>query len=421
MSMETHPSKDILETLGTELRGKFIVLCVTGSVAAVQSSEIARLLMRHGAEVVAVFSDAAQEIIHPYLMEWATGNPVITKLTGKIEHVSLAGEHKEKADLILIAPATANTISKIAMGIDDTPVTSTVTTAFGSGTPLIIVPAMHASMYKHPILNENIEKLKELGVEFIGPRLEEGKAKIATPKEVVAAVLTKLEAHQDLAKVRFLITAGPTLEYIDPVRIITSKSSGRMGVEIAKAAYERGATVTLVYGHGTVPPPDNVTVINVETTQAMYEAVTSELSTQEYDVVIAAAAVADWTPKRKRKEKVPTAKTRTLSVAFQPTMKIVDAIKGIQEPVYLVLFKAEHGVTDDELIARAHTRMIKAKADLIVANDVGREGVGFGTTTNELFVIDESKKVIHIPKASKANVAHSLLDIIKKQIGRRRA
>jgi phosphopantothenoylcysteine decarboxylase/phosphopantothenate--cysteine ligase len=417
--METHPSKDILETIGTELRGKFIVLCVTGSVAAVQSSEIARLLMRHGAEVVAVFSDAAQEIIHPYLMEWATGNPVITTLTGKIEHVSLAGEHKEKADLILIAPATANTISKIAMGIDDTPVTSTVTTAFGSGIPLVIVPAMHASMYKHPILNDNIEKLKELGVEFIGPRLEEGKAKIATPKEVVATILTKLGTHHDFAKIRFLITAGPTLEYIDPIRIITSKSSGRMGVEIAKAAYERGANVTLVYGHGTVTPPDKVTVINVETTQAMYDAVTSELSAHEYDIVIAAAAVADWTPKTQRKEKVPTAKTRTLSVALQPTVKIVDTIKGIREAVFLVLFKAEHNVSDDELIARAHKRMVKAKADLIVANDVGREGVGFGTTTNELFVIDETKEVVHIPKASKSKVAHALLDIIRKRIGPR--
>jgi phosphopantothenoylcysteine decarboxylase/phosphopantothenate--cysteine ligase len=415
MPMETHPSKDILETIGTELRGKFIVLCVTGSVAAVQSSEIARLLMRHGAEVVAVFSDAAQEIIHPYLMEWATGNPVITKLTGKIEHVSLAGEHKEKADLILIAPATANTISKIAMGIDDTPVTSTVTTAFGSGIPLVIVPAMHASMYKHSILNENIEKLKEQGVEFIGPRLEEGKAKIATPKEVVATILTKLGTHHDLAKIRILITAGPTLEYIDPIRIITSKSSGRMGVEIAKAAYERGANVTLVYGHGKVTPPDKVTVINVETTQAMYDAVTSELSAHEYEIVIAAAAVADWTPKKQRKEKVPTAKTRTLSVALQPTVKIVDTIKGIRESVFLVLFKAEHNVSDDELIARAHKRMVKAKADLIVANDVGREGVGFDTTTNELFVIDEAKEVVHIPKASKSKVAHALLDIIRKR------
>jgi phosphopantothenoylcysteine decarboxylase/phosphopantothenate--cysteine ligase len=416
MSMDIHPSKDIIETLSTALRGKFIVLCITGSVAAVQSSEIARLLMRHGAEVVAVFSDAAKEIIHPYLMEWATGNPVITKLTGKIEHIALTGEHKEKADLILIAPATANTISKIAMGIDDTPVTSTVTTAFGSGIPIIIVPAMHASMYKHPILVENIKKLEELDVEFVGPRMEEGKAKIATPKEVVDIVLKRLGVKHDLVGKRFLITAGPTLEYIDPIRIVTSKSSGRMGIEIAKAAYQRGADVTVVYGHGSVSPPKNVKVIAVETTQEMYDAVISELSTEKVDVLISAAAVADWKPKTQRKNKVPTNRRKTLSVTFQPTQKIVDAVKGVQDSIFLVLFKAEHNVSDDELVLRAYKRLVKAKADLIVANDVGREGVGFQTTTNELFVIDKRKQVIHLPKASKAKVAGKLIDIIKTRI-----
>ena len=321
MRKATHPSRDIIESLGVELRGKFVVHCITGSVAAVQSPEIARLLMRHGAEVVAVFSEAAHIIIHPYLMEWATGNPVITELTGAIEHVALAGEHKEKADLLLVAPATANTISKIAMGVDDTPVTSTVTTAFGTGIPIMIVPAMHASMYNHPIVRENIKKLEDLGVVFIGPRLEEGKAKIATTKEVVSAIIQKIGVKHDLDKKQFLITAGPTIEYIDPVRIVTSKSSGRMGVELAKAAYERGAKVTLVYGRGSVPPPEGVKVIPVETTQEMTDAVAAELETTKFDVAIAAAAVADWKPKQPRKEKVPTEKTATLSITFQPTPK----------------------------------------------------------------------------------------------------
>ena len=144
-----HPSKDIVQTEGTELKEKRIVLCITGSVAEVQCPEIARRLMRHGAEVFAVMSPMAQKIIHPYLMEWATGNPVVTELTGKIEHVALAGEHDNKADLILVAPATANTISKVASGIDDTTVTSVASTAFGSKIPIIIVPAMHESMYRH--------------------------------------------------------------------------------------------------------------------------------------------------------------------------------------------------------------------------------------------------------------------------------
>ncbi|MFX1342628.1 MAG: bifunctional phosphopantothenoylcysteine decarboxylase/phosphopantothenate--cysteine ligase CoaBC [Promethearchaeota archaeon] len=419
MRKTTHPSRDIIESLGVELRGKCIVQCITGSVAAVQSPEIARLLMRHGAEVVAVFSEAAHIIIHPYLMEWATGNPVITELTGAIEHVALAGEHEEKADLILVAPATANTISKIAMGVDDTPVTSTVTTAFGTGIPIMIVPAMHASMYAHPIVRENIKKLEDLGVVFIGPRLEEGKAKIATTKEVVGAIIKKIGAKHDLGKKQFLITAGPTIEYIDPVRIVTSKSSGRMGVELAKAAYERGAKVTLVYGRGSVPPPEGVKVIPVETTQEMADAVVAELETTTFDVAIAAAAVADWKPKQPRKEKVPTEKTATLSVTFQPTPKVVDSIKKKQKTAFLVLFKAEHQVSDDELITRAHARLKTAKADLILANDVGRKGVGFDTEMNELFVIDEAKEVIHIPKTSKKELAHQILDFILKRIGKK--
>ena len=419
MRKTTHPSRDIIESLGVELRGKFIVHCITGSVAAVQSPEIARLLMRHGAEVVAVFSEAAHIIIHPYLMEWVTGNPVITELTGAIEHVALAGEHEEKADLILVAPATANTISKIAMGVDDTPVTSTVTTAFGTGIPIMIVPAMHASMYNHPIVRENIKKLEDLGVVFIGPRLEEGKAKIATTKEVVSAIIQKIGTKRDLGKKQFLITAGPTIEYIDPVRIVTSKSSGRMGVELAKAAYERGAKVTLVYGRGFVPPPEGVKVIPVETTDEMVDAVAAELETTKFDVAIATAAVADWKPKQPRKEKVPTEKTTTLSITFQPTPKVVDSIKKKQKTAYLVLFKAEHQVSDDELITRAYARLKSAKADLILANDVGRKGVGFDTETNELFVIDEAKEVTHIPKSSKKKVAHQILDIILKRIGKK--
>lgn len=149
--MNEHPSKDIVGTKGNELNGMCIVLCITGSVAAVECPEIARSLMRHGAEVFTVMSPMSRTIIHPFLMEWATGNTVITELTGKIEHVALAGDHPQTADLVLVAPATANSISKIACGIDDTTVTSVVSTAFGSCTPMIIVPAMHATMYRHPI------------------------------------------------------------------------------------------------------------------------------------------------------------------------------------------------------------------------------------------------------------------------------
>ena len=410
-----HPSKDIIGTKGNELRGKRIVLCITGSVAAVKSPEIARELMRHGAEVYPVMTPMAQKIIHPYLMEWATGNPVLVELTGKVEHVALAGLHPKRADLVIVAPATANTISKIACGIDDTPVTTVVSTAFGSNIPTMIVPAMHESMYRHPIVTENIEKLKSLGLEFVGPRIEEGKAKIAEVEDVVSAVIRKLAATKDLVGKRVLVTAGPTLEYIDPIRVITNKSSGKMGVAIAEEALLRGANVTLIYGPGAVSPPWRVRVINVETTEDMYNAAMMELKSEKYDIIIAAGAAADFTPEKPIKHKVLTRTTPELLLKLKPTPKIIDAVKKISPSAFLVAFKAEYRLSDEELIKSAYQRLKAANADLIVANDVSRQGVGFEVDTNEVFIIDKDRNIIHIPLTTKQEVAKKLLDnIIKK-------
>lgn len=409
--MRKHPSKDILGTKSEVLKGKRIVLCITGSVAAVQCPEIARALMRNGAEVFAVMSPAAQRIIHPYLMEWATGNPVVTELTGKIEHVALVGAWDERADLVLVAPATANTISKIACGIDDTTVTSVVSTAFGSNTPIIIVPAMHESMYNHSILNENIKRLKALGVEFVGPRIEEGKAKIAETQEILNAVVRKLAAKKDFVGLRVLVTAGPTVEYLDPVRVITNKSSGKMGVAIAEEAISRGADVTLVYGLGTASPPYGVRVIRVETTEEMYDAVVSELKSQKYDLVVAAAAAADWKPFKTYSHKVSTHGVRSISVKLKPTMKIVDVVKKLSPKTFLIAFRAEYNLPKKELIESAYERLMKASADLIVVNDVSKEGVGFGTDTNEVFIVDKGKRATHIPLAPKREVAKKILDV----------
>ncbi|MDI6904316.1 MAG: bifunctional phosphopantothenoylcysteine decarboxylase/phosphopantothenate--cysteine ligase CoaBC [Candidatus Bathyarchaeia archaeon] len=414
--MSTHPSKDIVGTKGKELKDKRIVLCITGSVAAVQCPEIARTLMRHGAEVFAVMSPMAQKIIHPYLMEWATGNTIITELTGKIEHVALVGEHPKKADLVLVAPATANTISKIACGIDDTTVTSVVSTAFGSKISIIVVPAMHESMYNHPILSENIKKLKALGVEFVGPRIEEGKAKIAETKEIVDAVIRKLTVKQDFSGLRVLVTAGPTIEYIDPIRVVTNRSSGKMGVAIAEEALNRGAEVTLVYGLGTAAPPRKARVISVETTEQMHEAVVSELKSKKYNVVIAAAAAADWTIEKPYSYKVSTHKLHSISLKLKPTRKIIDYVKKVSPKTFLVAFRAEYKLSKKELIESAYKRLLEADADLIVVNDVGKKGVGFGTETNEVFIVDRKKKVVHVPLAPKREVARKILDVVNEKI-----
>ena len=417
--MTNHPSKDITGTKGSELKGKKIVLCVTGSVAAVRSSEIARELMRHGAEVFAVMSQMAQKIVHPYLMEWATGNPVVTELTGKIEHVALTGECKEKADLVLVAPATANTISKIACGIDDTPVTSVVSTAFGSEIPMIVVPAMHESMYRHPVLMENTEKLETLGVEFVGPRVEEDKAKIAETEEILETVFRKLEAKKELVGVNVLVTAGPTVEYIDPIRVITNRSSGRMGVAIAEEALARGAQVTLIYGPGMAVPPRSAKLVSVETTEQMHKAVASELKSKKYNIVIATAAAADWKPEKPFQRKVPTRTTPELTLKLKPTQKIIKMVKKISPNAFLVPFRAEHGLSDKELVERAFELIKEVGADLVAVNDVGRKGVGFDVDTNEIYIVDRNKTVIHVPLTTKREVAKRLFDVIKERISLR--
>ena len=414
--MSSHPSKDIVGKKGDELKGKGIVLCITGSVAAVQCSEIARELMRHGAEVFAVMSQMAQKIIHPDLMEWATGNSVVTELTGKIEHVALTGVYPErKTDLTVVAPATANTVGKIACGIEDTSVTSTVSAAFGLEIPIIIVPAMHESMYRHPIVADNIKRLQMLGVEFIGPRIEEGKAKIATTGEIVNAVLSKL-GKKSMGDSRVLVTAGPTIEYIDPIRVITNKSSGKMGIALAEEARRRGARVTLICGHGTTPPPSGMKTLEVETTKQMHDVVLSELKGGRYDLLIAAAAATDFAPESSHDEKIDSHSVKTVNVKLKSLPKMIDEVKKVSPSIFLVAFKAEYKISNQELVERARERLKTSRADLIVANDVGREGRGFQTDTNEVFIVDGDRKVVHVPLSPKSDVAKRLLDHISKKM-----
>ncbi|HOV62811.1 MAG TPA: bifunctional phosphopantothenoylcysteine decarboxylase/phosphopantothenate--cysteine ligase CoaBC [Spirochaetia bacterium] len=410
-----HPSADIVASLGTELEGKRIVLCMSGSVAAVKSSDLARLLMRHGAEVYPVMSRAATRIIHPDLMEWATGHKPVTSLSGKIEHVALAGNVTDRADLVIVAPATANTIGKIACGIDDTPVTTVVTTAIGEGIPLIIVPAMHESMYRHPFVKENIEKLRSHGIRVIEPRIEESKAKIAQASDIYDEVLRVIGPDHILEGVRILITAGRTVEYIDPIRVITNNSSGKMGVALATAAVRLGAEVTLIYGRGTAVPPLSVKLVRVETSDSMFEAVKNELSEKQYDVFIGAAAVGDWKPREKAETKISTHLQERLSIELVATPKIIDTVKDIAPDIFLVAFRAITAPDEASLIAEARERLISARADLIAVNDVGKPGRGFESDTNELFVIDR-QTTEHIKLSTKEEVGLNLLRIISSRM-----
>lgn len=401
-----HHVKLIYATKSRKLVGKKIVLAIPGSIAAVECVKLARELIRHGAEVHAVMSPSAQKIIHPYAMEFATGNPVVTEITGFVEHVELAGEHENKVDLVLVCPATANTISKIACGIDDTPVTTVVTTAFAH-TSIMIAPAMHFTMYEHPIVKENIEKLKKLGVEFIGPRFEEGKAKVASVEEIVYHVIKKLH-RKDLAGKRVLVTAGATREYIDPIRFITNRSSGKMGVALAEEAEFRGAEVTLIRTKGSVPSfVENQ--VEVETVEEMLEVIENELNSKKYDIVILAAAVSDFRIKDKVSVKIKSGKALTLEL--EPTPKIIDRVKELQPDVFLVGFKAETGLSEDELIEAARKQIERAGSDIVVANTLK----AFGSEENEAILVgkDFTKK---LPRMNKRELAERLFDEIISMI-----
>ena len=415
-----HPSKDILNKMGL-LAGKKICVACSGSVAVIQSIYIIRELMRLGCEVYCVMSHSAQELIHPNLLHWASGNPVITKLTGEVEHVSLAGNVSNNVDLVLVCPATANTISKIACGIDDTPVTTVVTTAFGSKIPIVIVPAMHYSMFEHPIVRENIRKLRDHGVIFLGPRIEENKAKIEHVDEIVTAIVKILKTHptQDLEGKRILITAGPTREYIDGVRFITNPSTGRMGIAIAREAILRGAEdVTIVYGPGTaeVPQNENVKIINVTSAEEMNNAVKTELKKDSYDAFICSAAIADYTPIEKKDHKIRSQAPDGLMVQLKSTDKCIEVARNADSEVSICAFKAEYNVPKEDLIENAYIGLQKYKADLIIANDVGKEKTGFQHKTNEVYMIDKEKNIEHLPLDDKNLIASKIIDEIVNKV-----
>jgi phosphopantothenoylcysteine decarboxylase/phosphopantothenate--cysteine ligase len=408
MKRTAHPSKDITGSDGSELAGMKIVLCITGSVAAYRAIDLARLLMRHGADVHAVMSEAtASTLLHPDMMKWATGNNVVTKLTGDLEHIALADYNM--SDLIIVYPCTANTIGKAAAGIDDTPVTSVLSVALGAKIPVMIAPAMHEAMYENRFIQQNVKKLKEHGIMFVGPNMEEGKAKAAEPEEVLASAINVFNGP--LAGKRVLVTAGSTVEYIDPIRVITNTSSGKMGIAIAREAERMGAEVTLVYGHGTENP--GVNTVRVDTSEQMRNAVVSELK-KKPDIVIMAAAVADYAPASKSAKKIDTRNGRR-ELSLVATKKIVDEVKKAGSP-FLVAFKADYGVSNETLVEKAHAKLKESNADLVVANDIGRAGSKAGSDRNEVFIVDKKRKVVHVPLDSKAAVARKILELVSESV-----
>lgn len=406
----SHPSFDIIGTYGLELSGKRIILCVAGSVAVYKAIELARLLMRHGANVVCVASNAATKLIKPDYFTWATGNRVITKLTGELEHIDLA-DYK-RSDLIIVYPGTANTLGKLANGIDDTPVSTVLTVGFGSKIPILMALAMHQSMYNNAAVKKNIEFLRNK-IDFISPQLIEGKAKVAEPEDVLEYVLKKFGFSSVLHKKRVLITVGPTVEYIDPVRVITNLSTGKTGVLLAGELVSAGAKVVMIYGPGKEKPPKGVKIISVQTTKEMLDSVKKQLK-KKFDVVILSAAASDYTVKQSSKSKIKSSK-KNLIIKLKRVPKIIDQIKKIQKNVFLVGFKAETNLSKKALEREARKKMRESKADLMIANDIGSPSYKKNPNYNEILVVD-SKRAISSGRKRKDQIAKFIRKEIEKRL-----
>ena len=406
--MTDHPTQQICQTLSDTLHNKTIILAVTGSIAAVRTIELSRELIRHGARIRGVMSSAAANIIHPDALHYATASPVITRITGAVEHVEYCGE-KGSADLLLIAPCTANTISKIAAGIDDTPVTTFAATALGSGKQILIVPAMHGSMYNHPAIGDNIDKLRAMGIHIIDPVIEEHSAKIAANEDIILAV-KRILGDGRLDNKRVIITGGGTIERVDPIRILTSRASGLTGIALAQEAYYRGADVVLI--HPKKQGLYGITEIEAVSTYDMIGSVINEIK-KGCDLFISSAAISDYTVKPEAM-KIPSQQNE-LTLTLCPTPKLLQKVREDFPDLPVIGFKALTNVSKDQLLISAQDLMKKNGLLMVVANDVGKEGMG--TDKNTVYILDSGGIETGPVSGNKIIVVRAIIDRILEVLG----
>ncbi len=357
------------------LDGVNVALGVTGSIAAVKTVELAHELRRQGAEIRAVMTSAATGIIHPWSLEYATDNPTVTEITGAVEHVDLCG-NDGWADVFLIAPATANTVGKMAAAIDDSPVTTCATTAFGADVPIVVVPAMHEPMYDHPGVLDALEQLEEWGVQFVDPRVEEGKAKIAEEEAIVTAV-ARATSDKPLIGRRIIVTSGATTESIDPIRTLSNRASGRTGRAVARACTALGADVVLVHDG---PDKRWAQSIPVESAAEMLDAVRAHA--RDADALVSAAAISDYTLEREP-EKIRSGQ-ETLTLELEPTPKLIDTVREEYPDLPIVGFKAETDESEDALVEQA--RELQDRSDLAFV--VGNNARVMGTAETAAMLVD---------------------------------
>lgn len=388
-------------------KNKNIVLGVTGSIAAYKAAELASRFTKDGFRVDVIMTESSQRFITPLTFRNITGRPVVTTMWDlasefSIEHVALA----EAADVVLIAPATANTIAKITCGMADDMLTCTV---LATKAPVVVAPAMNDNMWANTITQENVAKLKKRGFTFVGPaygRLASGKlgqGRLTGLDEIYGITLQALGRKSDLAGKNIVVTAGGTQEPVDPVRCLTNRSTGKMGYAVAEAARNRGAEVTLISAPTALTKPPGIKVIDINTAEEMLKAV--QTAVKGADALIMAAAVADFRPLKKADKKIKRADLSDLTLELEKTPDILALVKG---DFIRVGFAAE----SHNVIANAKDKVKRKGLDMIVANDITEKDCGFGTETNRVAIIDSKGKAEELPLLPKDEVADRILDSV---------
>ena len=390
----------------TNLKNRSVLLGVSGGVAAYKAVELVRRLKDQGASVTVMMTGAAQQFITPLSLQVASQNTVYTSLFQEpLTHISVPAA----ADIMVVAPATANSIGKFANGIADDILSTAFLTFRG---PVVIAPSMNGKMYEHPVVQQNLKKLLSLGIIQTGPDSgplacgEEGTGRLAEVDDIVEAVIAAL-TPKDLTGQKLIVTAGPTREYLDPVRFISNRSSGKMGFSLAKAARNRGAAVVLISGPTSLKIPQGLTFLRVDTSDQMLSAVREETE-RGASALIMAAAVADFRPARKSQVKVE--KKEAASLLLSSTEDIVSCIAQGKKRPFIIGFAAETG----KRIDRAREKMKRKKMDMIVFNDVTEHGAGFETDTNRVVIMDNKKGLTQTKLMSKDDVANAILNHYRK-------
>lgn len=403
-----------------DLSGKRVLLGVTGGMAVYKAVELLRLLVKAGADVPVAMTHAATEFVQPLTFRELSYHPVAIDVfdepkEGLMQHLFLA----DSCDAIVVAPATANTMAKIAYGIADN---ALCTVILASTAPVIIAPAMDSDMWANPITQENVAKLRSRGFHFVGPargplarKGKEGYGRMVDPEEIFEATVEILNRASDWHGLRLLVTAGPTHEPLDPVRFVGNRSSGKMGYAIAAAAQARGAEVTLVSGPTSLPAPAGVKLVNVQTTLGMYEACLEAFP--EVDVCVKAAAPADFRVADPAEQKMKKSGRSELLVRLVPNPDILAELGSRKKGQVLVGFAAE----TEDLLANAREKMERKNCDLMVANDVTAPDAGFGTDTNRVKLLCADGRVEELPVMEKTLLAHHLLDKVLLLVQERRS